>query len=42
MVLMPNTLTLEVTGRAGSTYGFRMSERDGAEVIKAGHITFKD
>ena len=41
MVLMPNTLTLEVTARAGSTYGFRILERDGAEVFKAGYITFE-
>jgi acyl dehydratase len=41
MVLMPNNLTLEVTARAGSTYGFRMLERGGAEVFSAGYITFK-
>jgi acyl dehydratase len=40
-VLMPNTLTLEVTARAGSTYGFRLLERGGAEVFSAGYITFK-
>jgi acyl dehydratase len=41
LVLMPNNLTLEVTTRAGSTYGFRMLERGGAEVFSAGYITFK-
>jgi acyl dehydratase len=41
MVLMPSTLTLEVTTRAGSTYGFRILDRDGAEVFTAGYITFK-
>jgi acyl dehydratase len=41
VVLMPNTLTLEVTTRAGSTYGFRILERGGAEVFTAGYITFK-
>jgi acyl dehydratase len=41
VVLMPNTLTLEVTTRAGSTYGFRVSERGGAEVFSAGYIKFK-
>jgi acyl dehydratase len=41
MVLMPNDLTLEVTARAGSTYGFRMLERGGAEVFRAGYITLK-
>jgi len=41
IVLMPNTLTLEVTTRAGTTYGFRMMERGGAEVFTAGYITFK-
>ena len=41
MVLMPNDLTLEVTSRADSTYGFRMLERGGAEVFSAGYITFK-
>jgi acyl dehydratase len=40
-VLMPNTLTLEVTARAGSTYGFRMFEQNGAEVFTAGYIRFK-
>jgi acyl dehydratase len=39
IVLMPNDLTLEVTSRADSTYGFRMSERGGAEVFSAGYIT---
>jgi acyl dehydratase len=41
IVLMPNTLTLEVTTRAGSTYGFHMLERGGTEVFTAGYITFK-
>ena len=41
IVLMPNDLTLEVTSRADSTYGFRMSEGGGAEVFSAGYITFK-
>ena len=41
IVLMPNDLTLEVTTRADSTYGFHMLERDGAEVFSAGYITFK-
>jgi hypothetical protein len=41
IVLMPNDLTLEVTSRAGSTYGFRILDRDGAEVFTAGYITFK-
>jgi len=41
VVLMPNNLTLEVTARAGSTYGFRMLEGGGAEVFSAGYITFK-
>ena len=36
MVLMPNTLTLEVTTRAGSTYGFRAAVRR-----FSGYITFK-
>ena len=41
IVLMPNTLTLEVTSRADSTYGFRMLEPGGAEVFTAGYITLK-
>jgi acyl dehydratase len=41
IVLMPNTLTLEVTARAGSNYGFRLLDRDGAEVFSAGYITFR-
>ena len=41
IVLMPNTLTLEITAQAGSTIGFHMVERGGAEVLSAGHITFK-
>lgn len=41
MVLMPNTLTLEVTTRAGSTYGFRILERGGSEVFRDGYTTFE-